>query len=71
VNPPADAQLVPLALPLFINAGAVNGTVVAVSRAGDDMYYLVDNALADGPPVWVHEAEIEKCVVAPLQTRQA
>jgi hypothetical protein len=28
----------------------------------------VDNATVDGPPVWVHEGQIEKCVVAPLRS---
>ncbi len=64
--PPDNASLVALSLPLFIGAGTVNGTAVAAARAGPDMYYLVDNALLDGPPVWVHESEVERCAVASL-----
>jgi len=66
--PPEDAQLVPLSLPLFVGTRAVNGTAVMAARAGADMYYLVDNALLDGPPVWVHESEIERCAVAAVPT---
>jgi hypothetical protein len=54
----------PLALALFLTAGAVNGTAVALARAGNELFYLVDNAAVDGPPVWVHEGEVESCRVA-------
>ena len=64
--PPENASLLALTLPLFIDAGAVKGTAVAAARADQDMYYLVDNALLDGPPVWVHESEVERCAVAAL-----
>ena len=63
-DPPAGASVVPLALPLSLTAGAVNGTAVALARAGTELFYLVDNAALDGPPVWVHEGEIETCRVA-------
>jgi hypothetical protein len=63
-DPPAGVPVVPLALPLFVTAGAVNGTAVALARAGTELYYLVDNATLDGPPLWVHEAEVERCRVA-------
>jgi hypothetical protein len=63
-TPPEDATVVALALPLFVGAGAINGTALALARSGADMYYLVDNALIDGPPVWVHEAAVERCSVA-------
>jgi hypothetical protein len=66
MNPPKDARLLALALPLFVKAGAVNGTALVVARAGDDLYYLVDNVLPDGPPLWVHEGEVERCFVAAL-----
>jgi hypothetical protein len=69
MNPPEDAPLVALGLPLFVKAGAVNGTALLVARAGDELYYLVDNALPDGPPLWVHESEIERCLVAALPRR--
>ena len=70
VNPPPDAAVVALSLPLFVSAGAINGTALALARSGGgELYYLVDNATIDGPPVWVHEAEIEKCAVAPLGAR--
>jgi hypothetical protein len=70
VNPPPDAALVALSLPLIINAGPVNGTALAFARSGDALYYLVDNAAVDGPPVWVAEAEVEKCALAPLFVRR-
>jgi hypothetical protein len=63
--PPADAVICPLSLPLFVSASPVHGTAVAAARAGDDMYYLVDNAPAEGPPLWVLEGAIERCHVAP------
>jgi hypothetical protein len=66
VNPPADAAIVSLALPLFVSAGAVHGTAVALARSGEETYYLVDNAAVDGPPLWVHESVIEKCLVRPV-----
>jgi small neutral amino acid transporter SnatA (MarC family) len=66
--PPDDASVVPLAAPLFVGAGAVNGTAVAAARSGADMYYLVDNAALGGPPVWIHERSIERCSVAAFQT---
>jgi hypothetical protein len=65
-QPPAEAQIATLALPLFVTAGVVNGVAVAIAHAEDAVYYLVDNALADGPPLWVHEGEIERCFVAAL-----
>ena len=68
MNPPAGVPLVPLALPLMITAGAVRGTALVLARAGDELFYLVDNAALDGPPLWVHEAEIERCALAPLLT---
>lgn len=69
--PPADADIIALALPLFVSAGSVNGVVFALARSGEDTYYLVDNAPAEGPPVWVHEGQIERCFVAPLGPREA
>jgi hypothetical protein len=63
-DPPAGASVMPLALALFLTAGAVNGTAVALARAGNELFYLVDNAAVDGPPVWVHEGEVETCRVA-------
>jgi hypothetical protein len=65
-QPPAQAQIVALSVPLFMSAGAVNGVAVAAARIEDVMYYLVDNALVDGPPLWIHEGEIERCFVAAL-----
>jgi hypothetical protein len=62
--PPREADVFSLSLPLFMTAGVVNGTAVAAARDGDEMYYLLDNALADGPPVWVHEAEVERSMIA-------
>jgi hypothetical protein len=62
-DPPAGTSVVPLALALSLTAGAVNGTAVALARAGNELFYLVDNAALDGPPVWVHEAEVA-CRVA-------
>ena len=67
-QPPAGVPLVALALPLMITAGAVHGTALALARSGDELFYLVDNAAIDGPPLWVHEAEIERCALAPLLT---
>ncbi|MEA2294965.1 MAG: hypothetical protein QOE86_2604 [Solirubrobacteraceae bacterium] len=64
--PPDDATMLALSLPLFIGAGAVNGTALAAARSGADMYYLVDNAPLEGPPVWVHESAIERCSIARL-----
>jgi hypothetical protein len=66
-EPSADAAIVPLAIPLFITAGVVNGIAVALSRDYTGLYYLVDNAPADGPPVWIHEGQVERCSVAPLE----
>jgi hypothetical protein len=57
---------VALGLPLFISAGVINGTAFALARADDELYYLVDHATVDGPPVWVHEGEVDKCFIAPL-----
>jgi hypothetical protein len=64
--PPADAVITALAVPLFMRAGAVNGVAVVLARAGDALYYLVDNAPAGGPPVWVHEGLVDACFVAEL-----
>jgi hypothetical protein len=69
MEPPAGAPIVALTLPLFVTAGAVNGTAVALARAGTEIFYLVDDAALDGPPLWVHEGEVEKCRVAPLSAR--
>jgi hypothetical protein len=66
MNPPENAQMLALALPLFVKAGAISGTALVVARAGDELYYLVDNALPDGPPLWVGEGEVERCCVAAL-----
>ena len=65
MNPPADAPIVALAVPLFISAGAGHGTAIALARAGEETYYLVDNAAIEGPPMWVHESAIDKCSVQP------
>jgi hypothetical protein len=65
-NPPQNAVVFALALPLYVDAGAVHGIAVAAARAAEDMYYLVDNALLDGPPVWLAEGEVERCRVATL-----
>ena len=69
-DPPADAAVVALTLPLFVTAGAVSGTAVALARAETATYYLVDNATLDGPPVWLHESELERCAVAPVLVRR-
>jgi hypothetical protein len=63
-DPPAGTPVVPLALALSLTAGAVNGTALALAQAGNELFYLVDNAALDGPPVWVHEGEVETCRVA-------
>jgi hypothetical protein len=47
MSPPADATLVALAMPLFVRAGAVNGTAFALARSGDQLYYLVDNVAVE------------------------
>jgi hypothetical protein len=65
--PPAGAPMLALSLPLFISAGAVNGIAVALAQSGEDLFYLVDNATIDGPPLWVHEAAVERCRIAPLR----
>jgi hypothetical protein len=70
-DPPADAAVVALTLPLFVTAGPVAGTAVALARAGVETYYLVDNAALDGPPVWLHEREVERCAVAPMLVKSA
>lgn len=44
----------------------MSGTALALARAGENLYYLVDNAAVEGPPLWVHEGAIEKCIIAPL-----
>jgi hypothetical protein len=64
-EPAADATITALAIPLFLTAGPVNGTAFAVSRDSAGLYYLVDNAPVDGPPVWVHEGAVERCSVKP------
>jgi hypothetical protein len=66
MNPPDGAALLALALPLVENAGAVNGTALVVARSGDELFYLVDNATVDGPPLWIHEREIERCTLGPV-----
>jgi hypothetical protein len=70
VTPPPDATLVALAVPFFVSAGAVQGTALALARSGVSLYYLVDNAAAGGPPVWLGEGEVEKCMLAPVHVRQ-
>jgi hypothetical protein len=70
MSPPPDATLVALALPLFVAAGSVSGTALALARSGDAVYYLIDNAAVDGPPVWVLEGEVERCMLSPLPVRQ-
>jgi hypothetical protein len=60
--------MVPIALPMSLTAGAVNGIAVVLARADDAIFYLVDNAALEGPPVWVHEAEVEKCRVVGIAT---
>lgn len=67
---PPDGPIVALCLPVFVVAGPVSGTALALARSGDDLYYLVDNAAAEGPPLWVHEAEIERCLIAQLPERR-
>ena len=67
-SPPEGAPIVALALPLFVSTGAVHGTALALARAGDELFYLVDNATIEGPPLWVHEAEIERCALTPVPT---
>jgi hypothetical protein len=69
-QPPAAAQIVALAVPLFVRAGTVNGVAVAMAHFADALYYLVDNALADGPPIWVREGEVEGCFVAALPVKE-
>jgi hypothetical protein len=69
-TPPTDATLVALGMPLFMAAGAVNGTALMVARSGDELYYLVDDAAVAGPPVWVHEGEVERCSLAPVLVRK-
>jgi hypothetical protein len=66
MNPPDGAALLALALPLVVSAGAVNGTALVVARSGAELFYLVDNATVDGPPLWVHERDIERCSLGPL-----
>ena len=63
-DPPAGTPVVPLALALSLTAGAVNGTALALAQAGNELFYLVDNAALDGPPVWLHEGEFGTCRVA-------
>jgi hypothetical protein len=63
-DPPAGTSVVPLALALSLTAGAVNGTAVALARAGYELFDLVDHAALDGPPPWVHECKVETCRVA-------
>jgi hypothetical protein len=70
-EPPADAPVVALAIPLFVDAGPVKGTAIALSRGAEGIYYLVDNAPLDGPPLWVHEGEVERCEVALFERRRA
>jgi hypothetical protein len=70
-EPPPEARIVALAVPLFVSAGAVNGIAVAIARRDGAMYYLVDNAPIDGPPLWIHESEVERCFVAALPARGA
>ncbi|MGZ6671247.1 MAG: hypothetical protein ACXVFM_02735 [Solirubrobacteraceae bacterium] len=64
-------MIIALSLPLFVTAGAINGTALALARDGEELYYLVDNATVDGPPLWVHEGAIEKCILAPLGAHRA
>jgi hypothetical protein len=70
-DPPAEAAIAALALPLFVDAGAVHGTAVALARSAGALFYLVDNATLEGPPVWIHEAEIERCRVVSLESLSA
>jgi hypothetical protein len=70
MSPPPDATVVALAMPLFLSAGAVSGTALALARSGDELYYLVDNAAVAGPPVWVQEGEVEKSTLAPVPIRR-
>ena len=63
-DPPAGTPVVPLALALSLTAGAVKGTALALAQAGNEPVYPVDNAALDGPPLWVHEGEVETCRVA-------
>ena len=67
-DPPIGARIVALAVPLALTAGTVSGIAVALAQAGPELYYLVDNAALDGPPVWVHEGEVEQCRVATIET---
>jgi hypothetical protein len=66
-EPSPDAAITPLAIPLFMTAGVVNGAAVALCRDSTGIHYLVDNAPADGPPIWVHEGQIERCSVLRLE----
>lgn len=70
VTPPVDAVLVALGMPLLMTAGAVTGTALVLARSGDELYYLVDNVAAAGPPVWVHEGEVQRCTLAPVLVRK-
>lgn len=62
-GPPADAPLTALAVPLFVAAGVVQGIAIALARAGEELWYLVDNAPAQGAPVWVHEGAVDRSSV--------
>jgi hypothetical protein len=70
-TPPPDATLLTLTMPLFMSAGPVQGTALVLARSGVDLYYLVDNAAAEGPPVWVAEGEIEKCMLMSFDDARA
>jgi hypothetical protein len=68
-EPTPDAHIVALAVPLLVTAATVGGIAIAMARDADALHCPVDNALADGPPLWVHEGEIERCFVAALPVK--
>lgn len=69
VTPPHDREIVALSLPPFMAAGAVSGTAIAPARSEADLSYLIDNADVAGPPVWVQEGEVDKCMLEPMLVR--
>jgi hypothetical protein len=63
-DPPARTPVVPPALALSLTAVRSTAPRSRSRRAGNELFYPVDDAALDRPPLWVHEGEVGTCRVA-------
>jgi hypothetical protein len=63
-DPPAGTPVVPLARAWPSRRVRSTAPRSRSRRAGNELFYRVDNAALDSPPLSVHEGEVETCRVA-------